>query len=362
MSVYLDYNASAPLRPEARASMAEALEAGGNPSSVHASGRAARHRVEQARAALAELAGVGTGAVTFTSGGTEANALALHSARAAGCERVILSALEHDAVFETAQSLDLPVMLAPVTAGGRIDLDWVETALKDGPRALLCVMAAQNETGIIQPVEQAAALAAASGAWLHVDAVQAAGKFDLPSGATTMAVSAHKLGGPQGVGALIGGPVTPFWRGGGQERGARSGTENTPGIAGFGAAAASRHMIDQSPWRDALAHRLGAYGAEVIGEGQRLSQTLCIATPGFAAETQVMALDLAGVAISAGAACSSGKVKASRTIAAMGRPDLAGCAIRISGGWASTEADWVRCGEAWMEAFERWSARRARAA
>lgn len=362
MSVYLDYNASAPLRPEARAAMLAALEAGGNPSSVHAAGRSARHRVEHARASLAALAGVGTGAITFTSGGTEANALALHSARAAGCERVILSEIEHDAVFEWAQQLDLPVVMAPTTAGGLIDLDAVEAALKTGSRTLLCVMAAQNETGVIQPVDAAARLAETYGAWLHVDAVQTAGKIELPRGATTMALSAHKIGGPQGAGALVGGPVTPLWRGGGQERGARSGTENTAAIAGFGAAASLPRWADQSGWRDALANRLAAYGALVVGEGAKLSQTLCLATSGFAADTQVMALDLAGVAISAGAACSSGKVKASRVINAMGRPDLAGCAIRISGGWASTEADWIRCGDVWIEAFERWSARRARAA
>jgi cysteine desulfurase len=228
-------------------------------------------------------------------------------------------------------------------------------------------MAANNETGVIQPVTQAADLVRAAGGWLHVDAVQAAGKIDIASlGADTLALSAHKIGGPQGVGALITGPrarLTARLHGGGQERGRRSGTENLAGIAGFGAAARAAlgdlaALAAHAAWRDDLAERLEDAGAVVLGaEAPRLPQTLCAATPGFASEVQVMALDLAGVMISAGAACSSGKVKASRVVQAMGRPDLAPCSIRVSGGWASSEADWRRCGDAWLEAFARHAAR-----
>jgi cysteine desulfurase len=228
-------------------------------------------------------------------------------------------------------------------------------------------MAANNETGVIQPVAQAADMVRAADGWLHVDAVQAAGKIDIASlDADTLALSAHKLGGPQGVGALISDPrarITARLHGGGQERGRRSGTENLPGIAGFGAAA--RAALGELPglsahaaWRDALAERMEAAGAFILGsKAPRLPHTLCAATPGFASEVQVMALDLAGVMISAGAACSSGKVKASRVVEAMGRADLAASSIRVSGGWASSEADWVHCGEAWLDAFERRMAR-----
>jgi cysteine desulfurase len=368
--VYLDYNATAKVRPKAAAAVAQALEAGGNPSSTHAAGRAARAVIESARAEVARLAGARPEAVTFVSGGTEANALAIHSAVAAGVERILVGATEHDAVRAAVEVCGLPFEVWPVDGQGVADLDWLEARLAAGGRALVCLMAANNETGVIQPVAQAAVLAHSAGAWLHVDAVQAAGKVALDIealGADTLALSAHKLGGPQGVGALIASPritLSRLQHGGGQERGRRSGTENTPGIAGFGVAA--RLALDglpflaaQGAWRDALAERLASAGAEILGEGaERLPQTLCLATPGFGSELQVMALDLAGVMISAGAACSSGKVRPSGVVAAMGRADLAPYSIRISGGWASSAADWERCGGAWLEAFERQSARR----
>jgi cysteine desulfurase len=208
----------------------------------------------------------------------------------------------------------------------------------------------------------------AAGGWLHVDAVEAAGKIAIDFnglGADTLALSAHKLGGPQGVGALAAGPRASLSRqlhGGGQERGRRAGTENTPGIAGFGAAARCvdlAAMAAQAPWRDALAARVAEAGAVVLGAGAaRLPQTLCFAAEGFGSELQVMGLDLAGVMVSAGSACSSGKVKASHVALAMGRPDLAPCVIRVSGGWDTTEADWARCGDAWLEIFHRHRARR----
>ena len=368
--VYLDYNATAKVRPEAAGAVALALELGGNPSSTHAAGRAARALIESARADVARLAGARPQAVTFVSGGTEANALAIHSAIEAGAERILVGATEHDAVRAPAEASGLPVEVWPVDGQGVADLDWLEARLAAGGRALVCLMAANNETGVIQPVTRAAALAHGAGAWLHVDAVQAAGKIEIDIealGADTLALSAHKLGGPQGVGALIASPRIALARlqhGGGQERGRRSGTENTPGIAGFGVAASLAlaeipALAEQALWRDALADRLASAGAEFLGEdAERLPQTLCVATPGFSAEVQVMALDLAGVMISAGAACSSGKVRPSQVVSAMGRADLAPYSVRISGGWASTAADWERCGEAWLEAFERQSVRR----
>jgi cysteine desulfurase len=371
VSVYLDYNATAVVRPEAAEAVVEAMALGGNPSSVHAAGRAARVRVEDARAAVAALVGVIPGSITFTSGGTEASSLAIDSAVAAGFARIIVSAIEHEAVFETAKVSGLPVETLPVDASGVADLAWLAENLSNGKgRALVCLMLANNETGVIQPVAEASALVRAAGGWLHVDAVQAAGKIAVDFnalGADTMALSAHKLGGPQGVGALAAGPRATLFRrihGGGQERGRRAGTENGPGIAGFGAAAKAAlrdlpHMAEQAAWRDAVAERLKAAGATVMGEAApRLPQTLCVAAPGFGSELQVMGLDLAGVMVSAGAACTSGKVKASKVAQAMGADDLAPFVIRISGGWASTEADWKTCGDVWVDAYARHAARR----
>ena len=369
-TIYLDYNATAPIRPEARDAVLRAFDLAGNPSSVHASGRAARDLVETARGQVAALVGVVPGSVTFVSGGTEANALAIGSAAFAGFNRIIVSEGEHDAVLETAAASGLQVLKMPLDADGVARLDWLEEALSDEGRALVCLMLANNETGVIQPVAQAAALVREADGWLHVDAVQAAGKIAIDFtalGTDTLALSAHKLGGPQGVGALVAGTRATIVRqqhGGGQERGRRAGTENVAGIAGFGAAAmAAAHdlpsMANQGTWRDALAERLKAAGAVVLGEGaQRLPQTLCLAAEGFASQIQVMNLDLAGVMVSAGSACSSGKVKASRVVEAMGRPDLAPFALRVSGGWATTEQDWISCGDAWLAAYSRIGARR----
>ncbi|CAN7168521.1 cysteine desulfurase family protein [Phenylobacterium sp. LjRoot225] len=373
-AIYLDYNATAPVRPEAAAAVAQALQAGGNPSSVHAAGRAARARVEHAREAVAELIAAPASTVIFTSGGTEANALAIESAVAAGSRRLIVSAIEHDSVIEAARASGAAVELLPVSGDGVADLEWLHTRLAawdaaDG-RPFVALMLANNETGVIQPVAQAAELIRAADGWLHVDAIQAAGKIGVDSraiGADTLSVSAHKLGGPQGVGALTFGPRANLSRrlhGGGQERGRRAGTENVPGICGFGAAAkAAREVLEQmavqAGWRDAAAARLTAEGAVVLGEAAaRLPNTLCLAEAGAPAELQVMTLDLAGVMVSAGSACSSGKVKPSHVITAMGRTDLADCAIRISGGWASTEEDWNRLVQAWLAAHERRTTRR----
>ena len=367
--VYLDHNATAVVRPEARAAIALALEAGGNPSSIHAAGRSARARVEQARDQVAALIVAPAATIVFTSGGTEANAIALESAVAAGVRRLIVSAIEHDSVQETSRVLGVAVEVLPVDADGLADLAWLRARLAawdvaDG-KPFVALMLANNETGVIQPVAEAAALVRAADGWLHIDAIQAAGKIAVDSralGADTLSISAHKIGGPQGVGALTFGPRATLSRrqhGGGQERGRRGGTENCPGISGFGAAAnVCSDLLDQARWRDAAADRLKAVGAVVMGEAApRLPNTLCIATPGFPADVQVMALDLAGVMVSAGAACSSGKVKASPVLEAMGQGELSGCAIRVSGGWNTTQADWNRFVEAWFEAHARHAAR-----
>ncbi len=375
--VYLDHNATSPLRPEARAAMRAALDAGGNPSSVHASGRAARERVETARAQVCALANASVERLVFTSGGTEATALGLESAADERPHaRLILGATEHEAVTQTAQATGLPIETWPVDACGVADLDWLADRLRDGAAGeagpIVALMLANNETGVLQPVAEAARLVHAAGGWLHVDAVQAAGKVAIDMGALgadTLALSAHKLGGPQGVGALA---FAPFVRlrarlhGGGQERGLRAGTENVAGVSGFGAAAvaAARDLpsaAGQAIWRDAAAARLGEAGAVIAGEGvERLPGTLCLAMADFPSALQVMALDLAVVEVSAGAACSSGKVKPSGVLAAMGYGDLASGALRASGGWSTSEQDWNRFVEVWLAAHARRTASRTR--
>lgn len=368
--IYLDHNATAPVRPEAKAAVLAALDVGGNPSSVHAAGRAARSVIETARGQVAALVGVVGGSVTFTSGGTESNALAIESAVAAGYDRILLGATEHGAVTENAKMAGVPVLVWPVDAEGVADLGWLREELAKGGKPLACLMLANNETGVIQPVAQASTLVREAGGWLHVDAVQAASKIVIDFsglGADTLALAAHKIGGPFGVGALVAGTRAVLVRrlhGGGQERGRRAGAENLSGIAGFGAAAvAAGRGLDtiaaQAPWRDALQDRVEAAGAVILGKSaDRLPQTLGFAAHGFDAQMQVMGMDLAGVMISAGPACSSGKMKPSDVVAAMGRADLAPFAVRISGGWNSTEDDWRRAGDAWLEAYARHLARR----
>lgn len=337
---YLDHNASSPLRPEARAAMERALDAYGNPSSVHGSGRAVRRIVEEARERVATLVGVKPDNVVFTSGGTEAGALALRGAVEGALEageritRLFVSAVEHDSVLKTAAALaervpGLRLETIPVTVDGVIDL--AATTLHEGKgRALIAAQAANNETGVVQPVDRIDRL-------LFVDAVQRPGRY---GNASYISLSAHKIGGPQGVGALIVRDDAPFAAqllGGGQERGLRAGTENVAGIAGFGAAAAAWTAMS-SELRDRFEHGLKG---PVFGRGAaRLPNTSCFALPGIAAETSLMALDLDGVMVSSGAACSSGKVRPSHVLKAMGVPDeLARCALRASFGWNSTQAD-----------------------
>ncbi|MCA3741033.1 aminotransferase class V-fold PLP-dependent enzyme [Phenylobacterium sp.] len=373
--VYLDHCATSPLRPEARAAMAAAFDVTGNPSSVHASGRAARALLEEARARVAILAGAPSAAVTFTSGGTEANVLAIRSAVAAGARRLLISAIEHDCVREAALASGVETVEVPVRPEGIIDLGALQ-ALLDAPSAaggpvFLALMAANNETGVIQPTREAAERVRAAGGWLHVDAVQAAGRTPVELdvlGADSLALSAHKLGGPQGIGALVAGARTRIVRdmpGGGQEHGRRAGTQNLIGAAGF-AAAVEAALASPRPGpgaRDAAAAAVAAAGAVVVGAAApRLGDVLCIAIRDLPSEIQVMGLDLSGVQVSAGAACSSGKVRPSRVLEAMGLGDLAGCAIRLSGGWSTRPEDWRIAAETWIDLKTRRQSRRHPAA
>ena len=370
--VYLDYNASALVRPEVLAVMAEALADNGNPSAVHAAGRRARARVETARARVAELVGADPTAVVFTSGGTEANAQALQSALAAGCERLIVCTTEHPCVVEAAMASGKPVKPLPVDERGVIDLVKLGQLLSQtGGRAVVAIHHANNESGVIQPIAEAARLVRAAKGWLHVDAIQSAGKIPVDMrtlGADSLTLSAHKLGGPQGVGALVlgeGASAVRILHGAGQERGLRAGTENVPGIAGFGVAAdcAVRDLPKAEahrPWRDAAEAAVEAAGATVLGKGApRLPNTLFLSVPGWDSPQQLIVLDLDGVMVSAGSACSSGKTKPSRAIVAMGRMDLATGGVRVSGGWGTTEDDWSRFASAWASAYEKHRARQS---
>lgn len=348
MPAYLDHNATTPLRPGVAAAMAEALGEAGNPSSVHRAGRLARRRVESARERVAALVGGCSEEVVFTSGGTEANALALWGC---GRARVLVSAVEHDSVLKAVPGVEA----MPVDGQGRVDLAALGDLLQrnDTP-AVVSVMMANNETGVLQPVAEVAAVAHRFGALVHCDASQAGGKMPVSLSdldVDMLTLSAHKLGGPMGVGALVlAGPadLVPILQGGGQERGRRAGTENVPGIVGFGLAAelaadGLAGFARLGAWRDELERRCRALvpGAQVFGgAAERLANTSCLSLPGVGSEVQVMALDLAGVAVSAGSACSSGKVRASHVLRAMGVPQQdAACAIRVSLGWSSTAED-----------------------
>ncbi len=355
-SAYLDHNATSPMRPEALAAMIEAARIGGNPSSIHSRGRLARQLVDQARDRVAAAVGARPADIVFTGGGTEANRLAILGLRPAS---VLVSAIEHDS------ALAAPAERVPVTPSGVVDLEALDRLLAAAPKpALVVLMLANNETGVIQPVAEAVRIVRAHGALIHCDAVQALGKIAfglLDLGVDTLALSAHKIGGPQGVGALALRPgldIQPLLTGGGQESGRRAGTENVPGIAGFGAAAAA--IGDLQPLaglRDDMERRLRAVAPAltVWGEGApRLPNTSCFGLPGLKSETQVIALDLAGVAVSAGSACSSGKVRQSHVLTAMGADPLAaGSAIRVSLGWNSEAADVERLIAVWSEFYLR---------
>ncbi len=356
--LYLDANATEPLRPAARAAVLAAMELGGNPSSVHAAGRAARRLLEEAREAVAARFGARPQDVVFTGGGTEANALALRGL-AAG-RRVLVGATEHPAVLAAAP--DAAVL--PVLADGTLDLDALEAALAEGGPALVALMAANNETGVLHPLAAAAELCRRHGALLHVDAVQAAGRVAVPAVWDSLALSGHKLGGPPGAGALLlraGVEVAPLIAGGGQERGRRGGTEPLPAIAGM-AAALAEATPEAASRLAALRHAIeaGAAGAVVAGAAAaRLPNTTCLVLPGVAAETQVIALDIAGFRVSAGAACSSGKVARSPVLQAMGFGEDAGCGIRVSLPWNAPADAAERFLAAWAAMRDRLSRRAA---
>jgi cysteine desulfurase len=333
----LDANATEPLRPEARAALLAALDLGGNASSVHAGGRAARAVIERARFAIALRAGAEPGDVVFTSGGTEANALAIYALGRG--RRVLVGATEHAAVRGAAPAAGS----LPVRGDGALALEALEAALKAGPPALVCAMAANNETGVRHPIADIGALCAAHGALLHVDAVQAAREGPLPR-ADSLALSAHKLGGPPGAGALVLRPglgCAPLIAGGGQERGRRGGTEPLPAIAGFGAVAPLPYPAARlAALRDAIEAGVRELAPKAVIAGAaapRLPNTSLIVLPGVRAETLVIALDLAGVRVSAGAACSSGKVARSHVLEAMGFGEASGSGLRVSLPWNAPE-------------------------
>ena len=368
---YLDYNATAPLRPEVRDAVAGALSLYGNPSSVHAEGRAARSAIEAAREKVAALVGARSEDVIFTSGGTEANALAL-AAQSGGSWHCYLSAIEHPSVLSGGRFYRETTTIFPVDADGVADLQILAKELEKhhlgGWRPFVSLMAANNETGAIQPVAEASKIVHSAGGLLHTDAVQAAGRIRLDMttlGADMLSLSAHKIGGPKGVGALVlgaGATVEPLIKGGGQERRRRAGTENVAGIVGFGVAAelASADLAKAAALaalRDELetgARTIARDAVVLSARVARLPNTTCIAVPGTKAETLVIGLDLAGVAVSSGSACSSGKVEASHVLSAMGVPEeIAQGAIRVSLGFATERADIENFLKAFAELVKR---------
>lgn len=365
--VYLDYNATAPLREAAKAAMVAALDVDGNPSSVHAEGRAARGLMEAAREKVASLINAKPSEVVFTSGATEANAWVF----AQPLDTIYVSGIEHDSVLAPARANGARVVMIPAGRDGRVSVEEFAREVLTGEapgRALFSVQIANNETGAIQDVAKIAAIAREHGILVHTDAVQAPGRIpvDFASlGVDLMSLSAHKLGGPKGVGALVIRDhldIEPLIRGGGQERRRRAGTENLAAIAGFGAAAEEataelKHAARITELRDALADALLAATPRAVliaANAPRLPNTLSIALPGTQAETLVIRFDLAGIALSAGSACSSGKVGASHVLEAMGLPrEVSQSAIRISLGAATTATDIERFIEAWKDITAR---------
>ena len=367
--VYLDWNATTPLRSEAREAMAAAWDLPGNPSSVHAEGRKARRLVEDSRAAVAGAIGALPRNVAFTSGGTEANALALvpglRLKSAAPVQRLVVSAIEHASVLAGGRFPAESIGTVGVAGSGVVHLDRLRATLASGPPALVSVMLANNETGAVQPVAEVAEIVHASGGVLHVDAVQALGKipFDINVvNADLVTLSAHKIGGPKGVGALVWADgvqgLEPLLRGGGQERGHRAGTENVAGIAGFGAAikAAMLALEEDATRLESQRNRLegglrATPGVLIFSHDvRRLPNTTLFTISGLRAETAVIGFDLAGIAVSSGSACSSGKVQPSHVLEAMGfGRELAQGGVRLSLGWSTSDADIDRCLEAWRK-------------
>ena len=365
MVLYLDHAATSPLRPEAREAFLRASETGGNASSVHAAGRKAKLLLEESRAGILAAAGAaGSAGLVFTSGGTEANALALHQAR--GFAYKVVSAGEHDSLFGAAPD----AAVAPLDASGQVDLAALAALLagREG-RPFVCVMLANNETGVISDVAKAAAIVHARDGWLHVDAVQAFGKIDIDVralGADSLSLSAHKIGGGQGVGALVYSrdrTIDPLIAGGGQELGLRAGTENIPGIAAFAAAVSAVRAVEAplvAAQRD-VERKLKALGVTILGEGAaRVPGVLCLAQPDWVSSLQLIHMDMAGVCVSSGSACSSGKVRASRVVTAMGQAGLADKVLRVSAGWTTQARDWQKFYDVWSDGYAAYLKRHAK--
>ncbi|NBX04417.1 MAG: cysteine desulfurase [Alphaproteobacteria bacterium] len=362
---YLDYNATAPVFPEVVQKMAEILSAPHNASSVHSFGREAKRVLEAARKTIADSISAWPNEVIFCGSGTESNITAL---RGFSGRRVLVSAVEHSSVLKPSPAgRGLGEGIIPVDKNGIVDLAALEKILGSphpgplpaGEGVLVSIMLANNETGVIQPIAEVAKICKAHSAILHCDAVQALGKIPVDFGALgadLLTLSAHKCGGPVGAAALVVRrdlPFTPLFTGGGQESGRRAGTENIAAIAGFAKAA---ELIDLEKmaalrgWLDAMEAELESYGATVFGKPPpRLPNTSCISMPNVGNEVQLMDFDLAGFAVSAGSACSSGRIEVSHVLTAMGVPkDIAGTAIRVSGGWGTTQKDVEQFTEQWI--------------
>src|SRR6185437_9190924 len=367
--IYLDWNATTPLRREAKEAMAATWDLCGNPSSVHAEGREARRLVEEARALVANAVGARPRNVVLTSGGTEANVLALrpglHVGSGVPVERLLVSAIEHASVLSGGQFPAEAISTVGVTHSGVLDLDQLRTALDGKPPALVSIMLANNETGALQPVTEAARIVHAAGGVLHVDAIQAFGKIPVEIGALgadLVTLSAHKIGGPKGAGAMVLAEglegLGALLRGGGQEQGRRAGTENVAGIIAFGAAtrAGMANLSEDAARLEALRNQVGrgaAASPEIVvfsEDTPRLPNTTLFTVPGLKAETAVIGFDLAGISVSSGSACSSGKVQPSHVLVAMGfGPKIAQGAVRLSLGWSTSEADIDLTLEAWRK-------------
>lgn len=361
MSVYLDHNATTALKPVAKAAMLAALDVCGNASSVHSHGRAARATLERARGQIAAFAGApDSKGVIFTSGATEANSTILQAFKG---QRTLISGIEHPSVYESSPD----ALRIPVLSNGLVDLDALEGMLEGAK--LVSVMLVNNETGVIQPVARIAQMAHAAGALMHVDAVQAGGRMAIHMGelgADYLTLSSHKMGGPMGVGAIVAAPRVPPVKlifGGGQERRQRAGTENVPAIAAFGAVAQSAmdDLVDYqrlSVLRDDMEARLKVALPQIVffgNDAPRVANTSCFAMPGALADMQLMALDLAGYSVSSGSACSSGSVKPSHVLEAMGvAPELASCALRVSFGWNTQPDEVVGFVKTYLELSQNW--------
>jgi cysteine desulfurase len=378
--LYLDHNATSPLRPEARAAMIAAFDQIGNPSSVHQEGRKARAILDAARDAVADLCGGSARDVIFTSGGTEAISLGLTPSLLIEGDRrpfthCLITRVEHACVLQGHRFGADHVRLLEVDGSGLVQMDGLSAQLEaisaQNGRALVALQAANSETGVLQPIGEASQIVHAHGGIVLCDAVQVAGKLPLDqvtAGADMVALSAHKIGGPQGVGALVlrSGGISigdKMLRGGGQERGARAGTENVAGIAGFGAAARAvlvslvDHIAGYKALQEATEEAVLAIAPDAMIFGKnvpRLPNTLAFAVRGLTAETALMGFDLGGIALSSGSACSSGKVKASHVLEAMAvAPDMVAGALRVSFGWTNTAEDVIRFASVFETVMQR---------